>query len=394
MSGTSSSSVAKESFSLSGMEKKIVSTIFALIIIMVAFGVMTDGIFFEARNISNLLRQTAINGILAVGMTYVILLGGVDLSLGSVVAAIGIVVAIAQTSWGWGAQGIPGVITTTAVAAGMGLAIGAFNAAWIAGLNIHSFVISFGMMVIARGLAMILSNGASISPMGPVLSEIGAGYLGSITTALILFGSAAAIIIYTLVDEQKGRQQKSRTPNWRVAAKIFIVAATAATAYIVCVSYNGLPIPVLLFGIVACVGGWVLARTRFGRYVYAVGGNAEAARLAGIPVKKVTFIVFTMMSVLASLAAIVLTARLNGATPTAGNLFELDAIAAVVIGGTSLKGGKGTVIGSIIGALIIESLNNGMSLLNVPTFYQMPLKGAIVILAVAIDSVLENRKSY
>ncbi len=381
-------------FRLSGMEKKILSTVVALIVIMIAFGIMTDGIFFEARNISNLMRQTAINGILAVGMTYVILLGGVDLSLGSVVAAIGIVVALAQTSWGWGNSGVPGVLTTTTVALGMGMLIGAFNASWIAGLNIHSFVISFGMMVIARGLAMIISNGSAISPMGPALSNLGAGYLGTASTALILFGSAAAIIAYTLYDEQRGRLQKSRTPTWRVAAKITSIALLALVAHLVCISYQGLPIPVLIFAVVAVAGAWILGRTRFGRYIYAVGGNAEAARLAGIPVKKVIFIVFTAMSTLAGLAAVVLTARLNGATPTAGNLFELDAIAAVVIGGTSLKGGKGTVIGSIIGALIIESLNNGMSLLNVPTFYQMPLKGAIVILAVAIDSVVENRKSY
>jgi len=376
------------------MEKKIFSTIVALLVIMLAFNFMTDGVFFEARNLSNLLRQTAINGILAVGMTYVILLGGVDLSVGSVTAAIGIVVALAQTSWGWGQSGMPGVLTTTLLALGMGMVIGMFNASWIAGLNIHSFVISFGMMVIARGLAMIISNGQSISPMGPMLNEIGAGYLGPLTTGLILFSAAIAIIAYTLWDEHKGRLQKSRTPSWRVISKVTVVAVITGGAYGICVSYNGLPIPVLLFAIIACAGGWILERTRFGRYVYAVGGNAEAARLAGIPVKKVVFIVYMTMSILAGLAAVVLTARLNGATPTAGNLFELDAIAAVVIGGTSLKGGKGTVLGSIIGALIIESLNNGMSLLNVPSFYQMPLKGAIVILAVAIDSVVEKQKDF
>ncbi len=381
-------------FNLSGMEKKILSTVIALLVIMFAFGIMTHGIFFEARNLSNLLRQTSINGILAVGMTYVILLGGVDLSVGSVTAAIGIVVAIAQTSWNWGQSGIPGVLTTLVLALSMGAVIGMFNASWIAGLNIHSFVISFGMMVIARGLAMIISNGESISPMGPMLNEMGAGYLNANTTGTVLLVITAVLVSFTLWDEHKGRLQKSRTPSWRVFAKIAIVAIISGGAYAICKSYNGLPIPVLLFAVIACAGGWILARTRFGRYVYAVGGNAEAARLAGIPVKKVIFVVYTSMSILAGLAAVVLTARLNGATPNAGQLFELDAIAAVVIGGTSLKGGKGSVLGSIIGALIIESLNNGMSLLNVPTFYQMPLKGAIVILAVAIDSVVEKRKDF
>ncbi|MBS1983770.1 MAG: hypothetical protein JST16_06320 [Bdellovibrionales bacterium] len=382
----------KNSIVLSSMEKKQISTVIALVVIVLVFSWLTGGVFFEARNLSNLLRQTAINGILAVGMTWVILLGGVDLSVGSVSALVGIVVAIAQTSWGWGASGLPGVLTTVTVALLLGLVVGAFNGIWIAGLNIHSFVITFGMMVIARGLAMIFSNGGSISPMGPVLNEFGAGYLSNSTTFMILMGCALAWILYTLWDEKRGRAQKSAAPTWRVAGKVGTILCLAVGAYLICSAYQGLPIPVLVFGVVAFAGSWILNRTRFGRYIYAVGGNAEAARLAGIPVRGVIFAVFAVMSVLAALSGVILTARLNGATPTAGNLFELDAIAAVVIGGTSLRGGKGSVLGSLIGAFIIESLNNGMSLMNVPTFYQMPMKGAIVILAVAIDSIVERQK--
>ena len=248
------------------------------------------------------------------------------------------------------------------------------------------------MMVIARGLAMIFSNGSGIAPMGPVLNEIGAGYISSNWTAVILFGSAAVWIAYTLFDEARGRQQKSAAPTWRVAGKVVSIAALFTGGYFVASSYQGLPIPVLIFGAIAFTGSWILTRTRFGRYIYAVGGNAEAARLAGINVRLVIFLVFAVMSMLAALAGVVVTARLNSATPTVGNLFELDAIAAVVIGGTSLKGGRGSVVGSLVGALIIESLNNGMSLMNVESFYQMPLKGAIVILAVAIDSIVEKRK--
>ncbi len=248
------------------------------------------------------------------------------------------------------------------------------------------------MMVISRGLAMIISNGASISPMGNELNSLGAGYLSSQWTLILFALFAGAWILYTLMDAAKGRTQKAEVPTWRLVLKVAIIATTFSGAYFVCSSYNGLPVPVLIFGAIAFSGTWILGRTRFGRYIYAVGGNPEAARLAGIPVRSVMFVVFVTMSVLAALSGVILTARLNGATPTMGNLFELDAIAAVVIGGTSLKGGKGTVVGSLIGALIIESLNNGMSLLNVPTFYQMPLKGVIVILAVAIDSVVEKRK--
>ena len=388
----SQQSSAAPTLVLTSLEKKLFSTVLALVVIMLAFGIMTDGVFFEARNLSNLLRQTAINGILAVGMTWVILLGGIDLSVGSVTALIGMIVAIAQTRWGWGAEGSLGILATVALAAGIGALIGSFNAAWIAGLGIHSFVITFGMMVIARGIAMIISNGQSISPMGSMLNGLGAGYLSIYETNVLFAVLAVLWILYSLGSEIRARSQRNPQPAWRVITKVSSIAIMFGGASAICSSYQGLPIPVLAFGVVAFMGSWVLQRTRFGRYIFAVGGNASAARLAGISVKQVTFGVFTIMSTLAALSGVILTARLNGATPSAGNLFELDAIAAVVIGGTSLKGGKGSVVGSLIGALIIESLNNGMSLLNVETFYQMPLKGAIVILAVAIDSLVENKR--
>ena len=388
----SQQSSAAPTLVLTSLEKKLFSTVLALVVIMLAFGIMTDGVFFEARNLSNLLRQTAINGILAVGMTWVILLGGIDLSVGSVTALIGMIVAIAQTRWGWGAEGSLGILATVALAAGIGALIGSFNAAWIAGLGIHSFVITFGMMVIARGIAMIISNGQSISPMGSMLNGLGAGYLSIYETNVLFAVLAVLWILYSLGSEIRARSQRNPQPAWRVITKVSSIAIMFGGASAICSSYQGLPIPVLAFGVVAFMGSWVLQRTRFGRYIFAVGGNASAARLAGISVKQVTFGVFTIMSTLAALSGVILTARLNGATPSAGNLFELDAIAAVVIGGTSLKGGKGSVVGSLFGALIIESLNNGMSLLNVETFYQMPLKGAIVILAVAIDSLVENKR--
>jgi len=396
--GTGSSSpsapIGDWKITFSGMEKKILSTVVALVLIMIAFGYLTNGIFFEPRNLSNLLRQTSINGILAVGMTWVILLGGVDLSVGSVTALVGVIIAIAQSSWGWGTTGfVSEIFLTFLLAIGSGILVGAFNAAWIAGLNIHSFVITFGMMVIARGLGLILSKGSTIAlPRESSLIDLGAGYIGNQATAIILFTSAILYIAYTLWDERKGRSQKSRTPTWRVIAKIAGVSVVTIALYYVCSSYQGLPTPVLIFGFIALLGSWILARTRFGRYIYAVGGNTEAARLAGIPVKKVIFLVFASMGTLAGVAGTILTARLASAAPTAGANFELDAIASVVIGGTSLKGGKGSVYGSIIGALIISSLNNGLNLLNVSEFYQMPLKGAIVIMAVAIDSIVEKRK--
>jgi D-xylose transport system permease protein len=259
-------------------------------------------------------------------------------------------------------------------------------------LGIHGFVITFGMMVIARGLAMIISKGQTISPMGPELNFLGAGYLGTVATAVILSVTSLVWMGSIVVAEARARRLKFPSPTIKIALKLFAIAALTVGGFVIFFNFSGLPVPVLFLAIIAFLGSWILNATRFGRYIFAVGGNAEAARLAGISVKTVTFTVFLVMGLLSGLAGLLLTARLNSATPNAGQLFELDAIAAVVIGGTSLKGGKGSVLGSIIGAFIIESLNNGMSLLNVDSFYQMPLKGGIVILAVVIDSLVERRR--
>jgi len=379
----------KNSWVMSSMDKKILSTLLALITIIAGFSLATD-VFFTPRNFSNLLVQGSINGILAVGMTYVILLAGVDLSVGSVAGLIGIVVGISQAHWGWAESGIPGFITTLVFALAAGILIGVFNGALISILKIHSFVITFGMMVIARGLATIFSGASTISPVGPELNFLGTGTLTGIWVEIVLFVPALAWITFILLDEKKGRAQKSVTPSSRVFFKIFSVVVGTAALYFVS-SYKGLPIPVLLCALVAFAGAWILARTRFGRYVFAVGGNAEAARLAGINVKRITFLVFVAMSSLAALASVVLTGRLNSAGPNAGTLFELDAIAAVVIGGTSLKGGKGSVLGSVLGALIITSLKNGMDLLEIQSYYQNIMLGGIVILAVSIDSLVERK---
>jgi D-xylose transport system permease protein len=239
---------------------------------------------------------------------------------------------------------------------------------------------------------MIVSNGQTISPMGPELNFLGAGYLGTAPTAVILSLASLAWMGSIVVTEARARRLKFPSPTIKIAIKLFAIAALTIAGFVIFINFSGLPVPVLFLAVVAFLGSWILNETRFGRYIFAVGGNAEAARLAGISVKAVTFTVFMVMGLLSGLAGLLLTARLNSATPNAGQLFELDAIAAVVIGGTSLKGGKGSVLGTIIGAFIIESLNNGMSLLNVDSFYQMPLKGGIVILAVVIDSLVERRR--
>lgn len=350
----------------------------ALAVVMLAMAAMTEGAFFSARNISNLARQVSLNGILSIGMTYVILLGGIDLSVGSIVALTGVICGLLQVNQGlalW--DGYGGVLVTLAAAIGVGLACGLFNAWWITRYRIAPFIITLGMMVIARGVSLILSNGASIAPLGERFNEIGQGYLSPTLSviAVLLFG---AIFVFGKFHGRSGRG----AAFWGSVGLGLGVTAVGAWSVL---EYRGLPIPVLMLMVLAALGIFILEKTRLGRFVMAVGGNAEAAWLAGVPIRAVSFWIYVVMGGLAGLAGAVLSARLNGAQPTAGELFELDAIAAVVLGGTSLTGGVGTVQGSLIGALFLGVLNNGMSLLQISEFYQKVIKGVIIILAVWFD---------
>lgn len=330
---------------------------------------LTEGSFLSARNLTNLLRQASINGILAAGMTLVILTAGIDLSIGSLVALAGIVVGITQVSMGWGAAGGLGAAGSIVAALIVGLIAGLVNGGLIAKLRIVPFVITLGSMVVARGLALILSNGSSISPMGESLAPIAEGYLPLVPTFIIAVLALGGIVF-----------QYRR--NWLDSIAPLLTALLVFSAFF---QYRGFPVLVLFLAGTLALTGFLLRLTAFGRGVYAIGSNEKAAFWAGVPVDRVKWLVYGFMGLLSGLAGVLLTARLNGADPNAGQLFELDAIAAVVIGGTSLKGGQGSVMGSLVGALTIATLNNSMDLLGVPSFYQMVFKGLIIIGTVALD---------
>jgi D-xylose transport system permease protein len=328
-----------------------------------------DSRFLSPRNLTNLLRQTSINGVLAAGMTMIILTGGIDLSIGSLVAVAGIVVGISQLNWGWAEAGALGCAGSILLSIAVGFVGGAINGGLVSMLGIAPFVITLGMMVIARGLALILSNGSGISPMGESLRFIGEEYLSTVPTILL------TVLVFALI-------------LWRFRSRIL----EAAFPILVCgffayafIQYKGFPITVLFLVGSLAVTAFALTHTTLGRCVYAIGSNEQAAHWAGVPIRRVKWIVYSIMGLFSGLAGALLTARLNGAVPTAGQLFELDAIAAVVIGGTSLKGGVGSILGTFVGALTIATLNNGMDLLEVPSFYQMVFKGLIIILAVGLD---------
>ncbi len=291
-----------------------------------------SSIFLRFRNIVNILRQSSVIGIIALGVTYVIITGGIDLSSGSLVAMIGVISAILARE----AYGLP-VIIPVAAALIIGVLAGSFNGFLHAKFKIPPFIATLGMMVSARGIGFLISGGRPIDNLTQGYQYLGQG-------SILEFGR-----------------------------NFFI------------------PIPVIIFLIVALIAHFMLSRTRFGKYTYAIGGNEQAAFICGVNVDRHKIMVYAFAGLMTSIAAVVMTARVSAGQPSAGIMYELDAIASAVIGGTSLQGGLGTIGGTVVGTLIIAVMNNGLQLLGVSSYWQQILKGVIIITAVILDT-MRNRK--
>lgn len=361
-----------------GFNFKKYSTLLALFFLALILSMMTKGDFILSRNITNLSLQISINALCAVGMTFVILTGGIDLSIGSIVALSGVVAGICEVKWGLG------TLTSIIAALGVGTLCGLMNGLFISYFQIPPFVITLGMMVIAGGGALIASNSSAISPMSDTFKNISKGFIPPSFSAFII-----ALLFIFFVFHLK--TQLTALKNNKTSFVAFMVESILIFMVLLLPSYSflndrGIPLPVLILAIITCVSLFILKKLPLGRYIYAVGGNEEAAYLSGINVKKIKLFVYGLMGFVAGLSGVLLTSRLNSAAPTAGSLMELDAIAAVVIGGNSLAGGMGSVMGPLIGATFIGTVNNGMDLLNIDSNYQMVIKGLIIIIAVWSDS--------
>lgn len=354
--------------------------VFALIAIWLYFHYATDQIFLDPRNFSNLMRQTAVTGVLAVGMLMVIITGQIDLSVGSVVGLAGGIAAIAQGWFGWGLA--PSLAAGIAVA----LAIGALHGSLIAYLSIPAFIVTLGGLLAWRGVILGVSRGETIPIRLPGFKAIGQGYVGPLVGWIIAGVAVAAIIWLALTRNRTRRRHGLAVPGPASTALRIAAPALVVLGFIYMMnSYEGIPIPVITFLAIALAGAFLTQNTTFGRYLYAIGGNPDAARLSGINIRRHILAVFCLMGILTGVASIIYTARVGSASPDAGQLLELDAIAACVIGGTSLMGGRGTVFGAILGALIMSSLDNGMSLERVEPAMQNIIKGAILVAAVGLD---------
>jgi len=342
------------------------------------------GLFLGAVNFSKLLQQTAVTGVLAVGMLMVIVSGNIDLSIGAVVGLAGGIAAMTQ---GWG------LLPCLAAAIVIGLVIGAVQGSLVAYVNIPSFIVTLGGLQAWRGIILKLTKGATIPVELPVFRSLGRDFLDR-RIGIALAALSIAAIIWTNIRRNRARQRHGlKTLSAAAIAIRIMVPSIVIIAFIILMNQaGGVPIPVIFLLAVALAGAFLTANTTFGRYLYAIGGNPDAARLSGINLKRYILAAFCLMGALAGLASILHTARVGSASPDAGTLMELDAIASCVIGGTSLMGGRGTVFGAVLGALILASLDNGMSLLNVENWAQYVVKGGVLVAAVGFD-MFGRRKS-
>lgn len=374
---------------LAGLKKlnlQVFVMIAAIVVIMLFFTWMTDGSYLSARNISNLLRQTAITGILAVGMVFVIISAEIDLSVGSMMGLLGGVAAIFDVWFGWP---LPLTIIVTLA---LGLLLGAWNGWWVAYRKVPSFIVTLAGMLAFRGILIGITSGTTVSPTTEAMSQIGQSYLSN----GLGFGMGALGLMVFIAWQWRLRARREAL-GLATKAPSSTIGRQALTAVIVLGAiwllndYRGVPTPVLILVLLMLVGMFMATRTAFGRRIYAIGGNIEAARLSGINVARTKMAVFAINGLMVAVAGLILSSRLGAGSPSAGNIAELDAIAACVIGGTSLAGGIGTVAGAVMGAFIMASLDNGMSMMDVPTFWQYIVKGSILLLAVWMDSATKRR---
>jgi len=367
----------------------------ALAVIMLVFTINTDGLFMSSRNLSDLINMTGYVAVLAVGMTLVIVIRHIDLSVGFVAGFLGAVVALFLTKFG-----LPVWLAIVAVLV-IGAIIGLINAFFVANLGIPSFVVSLAGMLIFKGfLLMSLVETGTIIISDESFKAIGNGYIPSLgnwnglhVSTLIVGALSIILLIWSDFSKRKVNITygfEVLSVPMQVLKLVFISGIIGYISYILA-GYQGISWTAVIMLVVVIIYHFISTRTPLGRHIYAVGGNPEAAELSGISVKKVTYIVFGSMSMLAALSGVLFTARLASASPQAGTMFELDAIAAAYVGGVSAAGGVGKITGTIIGAFVMASLTSGMNLMGIDISYQYIIRGAVLVLAVVFDVITRNK---
>jgi D-xylose transport system permease protein len=369
----------------------------ALVVIWLLFFFWTNGIYLSPQNFSNLFRQMTITAVLSVGMVLVFVAGHVDLSVGRLAGYVSVIVAYLQAyTWHQIMPDAPAWLTTT-LSVLCGLAVGTLYGVlqgYIIGfLRVPSFIVTLGSMWILNGLILIRTGGKTIPANQPLFSYIGQGYLPH------TWGWIFAVIVAVLLFIQmfNGRQRRVKY-GFKLAPLYQDILKTAIPAVLVfgyvgyVNEYQGVQLPVLILAVIAVIVAYVSNNTKFGRYTYAIGGNREAARLSGISIRGNAFRIFVLMGFLSGISGVIMASYVGYGTIAAGTGYELFAIAACILGGTSTLGGAGTIFGAMIGSLIITSLTNGLQIMNVPSAYQYVVSGVVLVVAVYVDMVLKRNR--
>ena len=344
------------------------------------FSVATNGIFLTPRNLVLLALQTSIVSLAAIPAVLLIVTRNFDLSVGSAVALVGVVLAVLAGSL----DVSPLIAVPAAILAGM--LMGAWQGYWVTKVGVSSFIVTLAGMLYFRGFSMIATNGATIASLPRPITKFATGFLPPLPSAVVIVGALLAYGALRWFELQRARQLDVVANLQSALMRALAPAVIAAVAALLIASWQGIPYLVLVVAICAIGAEIVMRRTRYGAQLYAIGGNPEAARLSGIDIKRAVFWNFVIAGFFYGITGVALTARVGGAVAGSAGLFlELDAIAAAVIGGTALSGGRGRVLGALVGALLMGSLNNGMSLMNVAPFYQDTARGVVLLLAVALD---------
>jgi D-xylose transport system permease protein len=384
----------------------MLSMLIALAAIWITLEVATHGIFLTPRNLYNLSIQTSVGAILSCGMVFVIVARQIDLSIGSLLAFTGVVTAYAQVNW---LDSHP--LLSILVGLGIGIAVGMFQGWWVAYRGIPALVVTLAGLLIYSGAAFLVAEGQTIAPLDETYQRLGGGARGSlgVIASWVLAALAFAWLVWQVwsTRRERGKYTDTPAPAWLDIAKVVLGAAAIAAFVAVMASYPdrtrlddngngpgmGIGVPVLILILVVIVLSFLAHRTRFGRYVFAYGGNPESALLAGINTKWLVVKIFVMMGILSTVAAVITTARLNAGANSIGQRAELYAISAAVIGGTSLAGGVGSVPGAVVGALVIQSLDNGMVILDVSVAWRQVIIGLVLMAASWFDVVYSKRQS-
>ncbi len=371
------------------------SMIMMLVFIMIVFAFLTNGVNMNSRNISNIIMQNSYILILAVGMLLVIILANIDLSVGSVLAFVGALSAMMYNA------GL-GLFLTVVFSIVIGLLIGVFQGFWIAYLKIPAFIVTLAGLSLFRGLTYIVTNVTPISLRDDGYKRLASGTVDipsliinnvHYTAVLVAIVSIVAVVIAEfIIRRKKVKNGFEVLPISLTIVKLVVISAFIAFLGWKFATYRGIPTVGIVLGITIAMFTFLMKNTILGRYIYAVGGNARSAKLSGINSEFVIFVVHIIMGGMCGLAAVVFTGYMNTALPQAGQSFELDAIASCFIGGAATTGGIGTIIGAIVGGLVMAAINNGMSLMNIAAQWQYVVKASVLLLAVLYD-IYTRRKS-